>query len=172
LHTRTQSAIGLYSCTNQQGKRQSSLGLQWLIWRKAGRQSDLNFVPSRRTLPGSLRLSLSGARAVSSYGLSACSVVPPGLSPKAALRRRTLWLAKCCVMAVVFPLDPTTGTWGAGSRLAYRACLEQLKPVFVVCPEAPREADCYRVVRSCLYGVEGYWVVPHPIGDGGPCDDE
>jgi hypothetical protein len=114
----------------------------------------------------------SRVHALSTYGLPALWVVPPGLSPKAALRRRTLWLAKRCVMAVVFPLDPTTGAWGAGSRLAYRACLEQLKPVFVVCPEAPREAECYRVVRSCLYGVEGYWVVPHPVRAGGPCDDE
>jgi hypothetical protein len=114
----------------------------------------------------------SRVRALSNYGLPALWVVPPGLSPKAALRRRTLWLAKRCVMAVVFPLDPTTGAWGAGSRLAYRACLEQLKPAFVVCPEAPREADCYRVVRSDLYGVEGYWVAPHPVRAGGPCDDE
>ena len=47
--------------------------------------------------------------------------------------------------------------------MAYRACLEQPTPVFVVCPEFFQEAECFRVVRSCLHGVEGHWVVPHPV---------
>jgi len=114
----------------------------------------------------------SRARALSGSGLGACWVVPPGLSPKAALRRRTLWLVKRCCLAVLFPEDPCTGQWGPGSRLVYRICLDQLKPLFVVCSAAPRQSEHVRVAGSTLYGVRGYWVVPHPIADGGPCDDE
>ena len=114
----------------------------------------------------------SRLRSLSSYGLDACLVVPAGLSPKAALRRRTLWLVKRACLVVLFPEDPTTGQWGRGSRLAYRAALDQLKPVFVVCSEEPKDSEHYRVARSCLYGVKGFWVVPHPISEGGTCDDE
>ena len=114
----------------------------------------------------------SRVRALSVSGLGACWVVPPGLSPKAALRRRTLWQVKRCCMAVLFPEDPCTGQWGPGSRLVYRSCLDQLKPLFVVCSTAPRQTEHVRVAGSTLYGVRGYWVVPHPIADGGPCDDE
>jgi len=114
----------------------------------------------------------SRVRALSGYGLAACWVVPPGLTPKAALRRRTLWLVKRACLAVLFPEDPCTGQWGPGSRLVYRSCLDQLKPLFVVCSEAPQETEHVRVAGSTLYGVSGYWVVPHPIQDGGPCDDE
>ena len=94
------------------------------------------------------------------------------LSPKAALRRRTLWLVKRSCLVVLVPEDPTTGQWGRGSRLVFRAALDQLKPVFVICSSSPKEAEHYRVVHSCLYGVKGFWVVPHPISDGGPCDEE
>jgi len=114
----------------------------------------------------------SRVRALSGYGLASCWVVPPGLSPKAALRRRTLWLVKRCCLALLFPEDPLRGSWGPGSRLVYRACLDQLKPLFVVCSTPPRSSEHYRVAGSSLYGVAGFWVVPHPIQDGGPCDDE
>jgi hypothetical protein len=114
----------------------------------------------------------SRVRALSGYGLSSCWVVPPGLTPKAALRRRTLWLVKRCCLAVVFPEDPYSGQWGPGSRLVFRACLDQLKPLFVASSGAPPETDHVRVAGSTLYGVAGFWVVPHPIEDGGPCDDE
>ena len=114
----------------------------------------------------------SRVRALSGYGLASCWVVPAGLSPKAALRRRTLWLVKRCCLAVLFPEDPCTGQWGPGSRLVFRACLDQLKPLFVVSSVAPRETEHVRVAGSTLYGVQGFWVVPHPIADGGPCDDE
>jgi hypothetical protein len=76
----------------------------------------------------------SRVRALSSYGLSACWVVPPGLSPKAALRRRTLWLVKRCCLAVLFPEDPCTGQWGPGSRLVYRPRLNSKKGRFMVHP--------------------------------------
>ena len=111
-------------------------------------------------------------RSLSNYGLFASVVVPKGLSPKAALRRRTLWLVKRSCLVVLFPEDPTTGEWGKGSKLVYRSALDQLKPVFVICPSFPKGSDHYRVIGSCLYGVQGYWVVPHPITEGGPCDEE
>jgi len=114
----------------------------------------------------------SRVRALSNYGLFGSVVVPVGLSPKAALRRRTLWLVKRSCLVVLVPEDPTTGQWGRGSRLVYRAALDQLKPVFVICSSSPKEAEHYRVVHSCLYGVKGFWVVPHPISDGGPCDEQ
>ncbi len=111
-------------------------------------------------------------RSLSNYGLFASVVVPKGLSPKAALRRRTLWLVKRSCLIVLFPEDPTTGEWGRGSKLVYHSALDQLKPVFVICSSAPKSSDHYRVIGSCLYGVQGYWVVPHPITEGGPCDAE
>jgi hypothetical protein len=114
----------------------------------------------------------SRVRALSGYGLASCWVVPEGLSARAALRRRTLWLVKRCCLAVLFPQDPYTGQWGLGSRLVYRACLDQLKPLFVASSEAPRETEHVRVAGSTLYGVSGFWVVPHPTTEGGPCDDE
>jgi hypothetical protein len=114
----------------------------------------------------------SRLRALSGYGLASCWVVPEGLSPKAALRRRTLWLVKRACLAVLFPEDPCTGQWGPGSRLVYRACLDQLKPLFVASSEAPRQTEHVRVAGSTLYGVSGFWVVPHPIAEGGPCDEE
>ncbi len=104
--------------------------------------------------------------------LAACLVAPAGLSPAAALRRRTLWLVKRCCLALLFPLDPATGRWGPGSRLVYRAALEQLKPVFIAGPERPAVPAHCRVVGSTLYGLEDWWVVPHPIYSGGPCDEE
>jgi len=114
----------------------------------------------------------SRVRALSGYGLVSCWVVPAGFSPKAALRRRTLWLVKRACLALLFPEDPCTEQWGPGSRLVYRACLDQLKPLFVASTEAPRSTEHVRVAGSALYGVSGFWVVPHPIEDGGPCDDE
>ncbi len=111
------------------------------------------------------------ARALSTYGLFASVVVPEGLSPKAALRRRTLWLVKRSCLVVLFPDDPTTGQWGKGSRLVFRTGLDRLKPLFVVSSRRPQASDHYRVIPSCLYGVQGFWVVPHPTSEGGPCDE-
>jgi hypothetical protein len=56
--------------------------------------------------------------------------------------------------------------------LVYRACLDQLKPLFLVSSVAPRQTEHVRVAGSTLSGVTSYWVVPHPIAEGGPCDDE
>ena len=107
-----------------------------------------------------------------SCGLFASVVVPRGLSPAAALRRRTLWLVKRSCLVVLFPEVPHTTQWGAGSRLVYRTALEQLKPVFAACSVPPASSPDFRVLRSELFGVSGYWVVPHPVEEGGSCDDE
>ena len=109
--------------------------------------------------------------AVRRTGLFATMVVPRGLEPASALQRRTLYLVKRCCMAVVFPDDPVTGQWGRGSSLVIRATLEQLKPVFVVSSRAPASALHYQQSSGRLFGVSGFWAVPHPIGTGGPCDE-
>jgi hypothetical protein len=35
----------------------------------------------------------------------------------------------------------------------------------------PGDSGHYRVARSCLYGVQGFWVVTHPSSEGGICDE-
>ena len=108
-----------------------------------------------------------------SYGLFASVVVPENLSPKAALHRRTIWMVKRCSMAVLFPENPLDHSWGKGSKLVLRASMYHLKPVFVVSSNPPKSSIHYRVLSSSLFGVvEGWWVVPHPIKEGGTCDDE
>ena len=111
-------------------------------------------------------------RSSASRGLYASVVVPEGLSPAAALRRRTLWMVKRAELVVLFPDDPLTGRWGRGSTLAFRAATEQLKPVFVVSRTAPRQSPIYQVVAARLFDVaDGYWAVPHPVA-AGTCDEE
>jgi hypothetical protein len=111
-------------------------------------------------------------RSSESRGLFASVVVPDGLSRAAALRRRTLWMVKRAEFIVLFPDDPLTGRWGRGSRLAFRAATEQLKPAFVVSSTAPPRSPVYRVIPSRLFdAVDGYWAVPHPTADG-TCDGE
>ena len=107
-----------------------------------------------------------------SRGLFASVVVPDGLSPAAALRRRTLWMVKRASLLVLFPDDPLSGRWGRGSTLAFRAATEQLKPVFVVSSTAPPRSPIYQVVAARLFDVvDGYWAVPHPVA-AGTCDEE
>ena len=96
-----------------------------------------------------------------SFGLYASKVVPDNLPPKAALHRRTVWMVKRCCMLVLFPEDPTTGTWGKGSSLAFRTAMYHVKPVFVATEKPPKKSIHYRVVPDVLFGfVSGYWVVP------------
>jgi len=108
------------------------------------------------------------------YGLFASVVVPENIPPKAALHRRTVWMVKRCSMVVLFPENPEHGGgWGKGSKLVFRAALYNLKPLFVVCSSPPPASIHYRVLRSNLFGVvDGWWVVPHPVKEGGLCDDE
>ena len=82
----------------------------------------------------------SRLRAATVCGLTACLAAPEGLSPKTILRRRTLWLVKRCCFAVLFPERPFSKRWGPGSRLVYRSCLDQLKPLFVVSAECPPQS--------------------------------
>ena len=99
-------------------------------------------------------------------------VVPPGLPSAVALARRTLYLVKRCALLLVFPDDPHTGAWGKGSKLAFRTCVSQLKPAFVVSTVPPPASAMYRIFPASLFGVvSGYWVVPHTVSDGGACDD-
>jgi hypothetical protein len=107
-----------------------------------------------------------------SAGLTASVVVPDGLSAAAALRRRTLWMVKRCVLLILFPDDPATGRWGKGSRLAFTAALFQLKPVFVVTSKRPLDSPHHRIIADSFFGVmDGYWAVPHPT-ELGTCDEE
>jgi len=107
-----------------------------------------------------------------SYGLFASLVVPEGMPPKGALVRRTLWLCKHCSMAVLFADDPLSNCWSKGSKLVFKSCLIQLIPLFVVTNNPPLETSFYKVLESSLFGVvSGFWAVPHPIIDGGLCDD-
>jgi hypothetical protein len=111
-------------------------------------------------------------RSSESRGLFASVVVPHGLSPAAALRRRTLWMVKRAELVVLFPDDPLSGRWGRGSTLAFRAATEQLKPVFVVSSTAPPRSPVYQVVPARLFDVaDGWWAVPHPVA-AGTCDEE
>ena len=111
----------------------------------------------------------SRARKERARGLFAQVVVPRGLHPKAALRRRTLWMVRRSGLAVLFPQSPFDGEWGPGSRLVFRSCLYHLRPVFVVSSKRPERSVHYRSAESELFGVvRGWWVVP----EGGPCDDE
>jgi len=76
-------------------------------------------------------------------------------------------------MVVLFPENPRDHCWGKGSSLVFRASMYHLKPVFVVSSTPPKESIHYRVLPSSLFGVvDGYWVVPHPVKEGGTCDDE
>jgi len=107
------------------------------------------------------------------YGLFASVVVPKNITPKAALHRRTVWMVKRCSMVVLFPENPKDNSWGKGSRLVFKAALYNLKPMFIVTCTPPPKSIHYRVLKSNLFGVvDGYWVVPHPIKEGGTCDDE
>jgi hypothetical protein len=112
-------------------------------------------------------------RPARSLGLYASVVVPPGLTPAAALRRRTLWMVRRSSLVLLVPIDPTIDRWGPGSRLVFRAAMFHLKPVFVAALDPPPESVHYRLLPADLFGVlRGYWAVPHPFGDGGSCDDE
>jgi hypothetical protein len=74
-----------------------------------------------------------------------------------------------CSLLVLFPDDPSTGTWGKGSQLAFNTAVQQHKPVFVVTGIRPVETAQIYVVPASLFGVvSGYWVVPLsvPARDG------
>ena len=91
----------------------------------------------------------------------ATTVVPDGLSPAAALHRRTVWVVRHCSLLVLFPDNPVTGIWGRGSRLAFTTARHNLKPVFLVTSFPPKPSVGESIFQSNLFGVvDGYWVVP------------
>ena len=99
----------------------------------------------------------------------ATTVVPDGLSPAAALHRRTVWVVRHCSLLVLFPDNPATGIWGCGSRLAFNTARHNLKPVFLVTANPPKPWVGESICPSNLFGVVGgYWVVPA----GGNDDEE
>ena len=115
----------------------------------------------------------SRAERFESAGVAAGRVVPDGLSPAAALHRRTVWIIRRCSLLVLFPAGPANGRWGRGSTLAYRTALYNLKPVFVVSSQRPTPRLGYLIAPATLFGIiDGYWVIPHPTREGGSCEDE
>ena len=110
-------------------------------------------------------------RTARSQGLFAQVGVPPGVPPKVALARRTLWMVKRSALVVLFPETPGTRTWGPGSKLVFRSALHNLKPMFVVSASAPH-TELAPVMPANLFGVvDGWWVVPHPQSPGGLVDE-
>jgi hypothetical protein len=114
----------------------------------------------------------SRARKLRTRTLAAVTVVPRGLTARQALARRTVWMVRRASVLVLFPENPFTGRWGAGSTLAFRTAAHNLTPAFLVASSAPRSSLLYRIVPSELFGiVSGFWTVPHPVFAGGPCDE-
>ncbi|HYW96503.1 MAG TPA: hypothetical protein VE870_12995 [Bacteroidales bacterium] len=107
------------------------------------------------------------------FGLEANVVVPPNLSPRAALHRRTVWMVRTCQMLIVFPVDPKTGNWGRGSSLALTTACHNFRPVFIAAKTPPPKNPLYIVLPGELFGlITGYWAIPHPVSEGGYCHDD
>ena len=105
--------------------------------------------------------------------LASGRVVPDGLSPAAALHRRTVWIVRRASLLVLFPDDTRSGRWGRGSSLAVDTALFNLVPAFVVTARRPTPPPGYVVAPSSLFGlVEGFWVFPYPVHEGGTCEDQ
>lgn len=99
-------------------------------------------------------------------GLPAVCRVSGAPSAAAALYRRTVTMVSECSLLVLFPDDPSTGTWGKGSQLAFNTAVQQHKPVFVVTTIPPVETAQVRAVAASLFGVvSGYCVVPLGVQD-------
>ena len=78
----------------------------------------------------------------------------------AALHRRTVAMVSACSLLVLVPDDPTTGSWGRGSQLAFNTAVQQRIPVFVVTAIPPLGSRNYAVQKGSLFGiVSGYQVV-------------
>ena len=76
-------------------------------------------------------------------------------------------------LLALFPSDSGLGHWGKGSTLAFRTAVYNLKSVVVSAPTVPRSSPLHRIYPADLLGiVPGFWVIPHQIYEGGPCDEE
>lgn len=107
------------------------------------------------------------------YGLDAFVVVPEKIPVRAALARRTVWMARRCQFLVLFPDDPKSGKWGKGSTLAFFTAALNLKPVFIYSKICPLKSPVYNILYSSFFGIlPGYWVIPHTYKLHGTCEDE
>ena len=153
----------------------SSLGFSFLVGCAPGVDSCFRGALVRnRSAKGLIACAFSNRqRRFDSPQIPALTVVPAGLSPAAALHRRTVWLVRRASLLVLFPLDPLTGAWGKGSNLAFTTALYNLKPVFVVADSPPDPVPSYLIAEGALCDlVPGYWVLPYPEEQGGVCNDE
>ena len=103
----------------------------------------------------------SRLRAIEKEGLRGMCLVSNAVSAAAALHQRTVTIVSQCSFLVLFPDDPTTGSWGKGSRLAFNTAVQQHKPAFVVTAIPPIATHQFRVTAGSLFGiVSGYWILP------------
>ncbi|MCK4516139.1 MAG: hypothetical protein KAU31_12830 [Spirochaetaceae bacterium] len=106
----------------------------------------------------------SRVQEVEAIGLKAVHRVADISSAAAALHWRTVLMIRECSLLVLFPDDPTTGTWGKGSRLAFNMAIQRHIPVFVVTTIPPLETKQYQVEEGSLFGIiDGHWVVPQGV---------
>ena len=102
----------------------------------------------------------SRLQAIRQEGLLGVCLVADAPSSAAALHRRTVTMVSACSLLVLLPDDPTTGSWGRGSRLAFDTAVQQRIPVFVVTAIPPLGSQKYAVQKGSLFGVVyGYRVV-------------
>ncbi len=103
----------------------------------------------------------SRVRAVDQSGLYAVCMVSDAPSAAAALHRRTVSMVSRCTHLVLYPVNPKTGAWGKGSRLAFNTALKNNIPVFVHTATQLPATKQYLVVPASLFNViSGYWIVP------------
>ena len=98
--------------------------------------------------------------AVKQEGLYGVCLVADAPSSAAALHRRTVTMVSECSFLILFPDDPTTGSWGKGSQLAFHTAVQQHISVFVVTAIPPLNSQKYGVEKGSLFDiVSGYQVV-------------
>ncbi len=104
--------------------------------------------------------------------LAAGRVVPDGLAPAAALHRCTVWMVRRASVLVLFPMILLPAP-GAETRPSHSAPRITISFPFSSSPiNRPSFGPGCHVVLSNLFGVvSGYWVYPHPVCEGGRCED-
>ena len=106
----------------------------------------------------------SRLQAVRQEGLYGVCLVAGAPSAEAAFHRRTVAMVSACSLLVLVPDDPTTGSWGRGSRLAFTTAVQRHIPVFVVTVIPPLCSQKYAVEKGSLFGiVSGYRVVTKEV---------
>ncbi len=106
----------------------------------------------------------SRVREAEKLGLKAVCRVTDIPSAAAALHWRTVLMVRECSLLVLFPDDPTTGSWGKGSRLAFNTAIQCHIPVFTVTTIPPLGTRQFQVKAGSLFGViDGHWVVPQGV---------